>query len=269
MGYDLCASMKLATQQNRIEFIHPKINPLRIEAAWFKWEFLRRNREYQADHRKFVEKHRRWFEKRGYWYDYKRRVANWTKADEDYFYAKIAPSIYALCKKWQIGNLFPPDWKFDRRSGVHSIRGWDWGTPTDLPPEMNWDPAFLRSLFEWRFSTFTTSAKRIGYLLAAEFDLSWPMKDLVDYAQTLLAYAQGNYREELKQLGMKLPVGRRRAADYATHLQAWDLRRVGKRPAEISAIMFPAFPLEEGTRRVRDHLKAAERLIDGHYKEIR
>ena len=38
------------------------------------------------------------------YYDYARRLANWTKSDEDYFYAKIAPSILKLCRKWQLND---------------------------------------------------------------------------------------------------------------------------------------------------------------------
>jgi hypothetical protein len=32
--------MKLAKNQRQIEFIHPNVNPVRNEIAWYKWEFL-------------------------------------------------------------------------------------------------------------------------------------------------------------------------------------------------------------------------------------
>ncbi len=261
--------MKRAKQNHQIEFIHPDTNPLRNEVAWYKWEFLRRNSHYRADHQKFVDKYGKWFEKRGYWYDYARRLGSWTKTDEDHFYNKIAPVIFQLCKKWQLGNLFPPEWEFHKESGIHIIHGRELGLPTDLPAEMNWDLLFLQLLFEWGFSTLTTSAKRIGHLVAAEFDLTWPMKDLVDYAKRMLAYAQENYHNELRQRGLRLPIGRRRLTDYETHLRVWDLREKGKKQAEIAAEIFPNYSSEEGLRRVRDHLKAAARLVRGHFKEIR
>jgi Family of unknown function (DUF6499) len=269
LRYYFSASAMRAKQSYQIDFIHAQIPPQRKEVAWFKWEFLRRNPTYRLDHRKFVIGYGRWFRKRGYWYDYTTRLEKWTKSDEDHFYKYIAPKIYRLCRKWQIGNLFPPTWAFNRKTGVHTIRGRDCGLPTDLPAEMNWDAAYLKMLFEWRFSTFTTSSRRIGHLLAAEFDLNWPMKDLIEYAKSTLTYAHEIYRHELKNRGIKFRTGRRRTEDYRTHLQVWDLSIRGKRPAEISAILYPTQSLEEGVRRVRDHLRAAKRLIDGHYKEIR
>jgi hypothetical protein len=256
-------------RSRKIEFIHPQINSQQILIAWYKWEFLRRNSEYRTDHEKFIRKYRKWFEERGYWYDYVQRQAKWSEADEDYFYSKIAPVILRLCKKWHVGNLFPPSWNFDKREGLHKIRGWEWGIPTDLPAEMNWDLKYLRELRGWGFSTNTRSASRIGYLVAIEFDLNWPMKDLLGHAKRILAFAQENYHEELEERGVKIFKGRRRLQDYENHLRVWDLKEKGKRPAEISRIIFSNDAFGQGLRKVQDHLKSAEKLIRGHYKEIR
>lgn len=259
--------MKPARREFEIEFIHPNAHPVRNDIAWYKWEFLRRNPEYHSDFQKFVRKYGPWFGRRGYWYDYPRRLAEWTKSDEDYFYGKIAPVILKLCQKWRIGNLFPPDWKFDRAKGTHRIPGWEWGVPTDVSAEMNWDLDFLSKVLGMGFTSNVTSGTRHRNILAAEFDLNWPMKDLVDHAKRLLAYGKKNYENELKKLGLGGPKARRRLRDYGLHLKVWDLSKRGWTPSRIAAKVF-GYKGEPALGRVLDHLKAAEKLISGHYKEI-
>ena len=226
--YDCAVSMKQASGKCGIEFIYPDLHPVRNEVAWYKWEFLRRNPRYRADFQKFVGVYGAWFKKRGYWFDYKRRLANWTQADEDHFYAKIAPSILRICQKWQIGNLLPPDWQFDKKKGLHRIPGRDVGLPTGIAAELNWDLEFMGDLIEMGFTGSGNSARRYGNVVLAEFDLAWPMKDLLDYAKKVLAYAKENYNNELKKRGSRVPSGRRRLQEYDTHLRIWDLKQQSK-----------------------------------------
>lgn len=261
--------MKPAKTKYDIEFIYPDLHPVRNEIAWYKWEFLRRNPEYRADYQTFVRTYGAWFKPRGYWFDYKRRSRKWSESDENYFYENIAPSILKLCQKWKIGNLFPPDWQFDEKTGIHRIPGREWGLPTDLPAEMNWDLEFMSHLLEMGFTGGGNSARRHGNVVLAEFDLNWPMEDLLDYAKRVLAYAQENYKNELKKRGAKVPGGRRRLQDYPIYIKVWDLKEQGKKPAEIADAVFPASHKSIALRLVRDHLRAAKRLISGHYKEIR
>lgn len=253
----------------QFEIIHPDQHPARNETDWYMWEFLRRNSQYHADFRRFIETYGGWFKKKGYWFDYRRRIANWSNSDEDYFYDKIAQVILRLCRKWHIGNLLPPDWNFDKKTGIHKLAGHEIGLPTGIAPEMNWDLRFLGTLMDMGFTSNVTSATRHANIVRAEFDLNWPMKDLVRHAKRTLAYAQENYFNELTKRGVRLPQGRRRVQDYETHLRVWDLRQAGKRPAEIARVVFPSDSPAYALRKVRDHLKAANKLIQGHYKEIR
>lgn len=208
-----------------------------------------------------------WFEKRGYWYDYDRRLAYWTKSDEDYFYARIAPRILALCQKWEIGNFFPPNWKFDKAKGIHRISGYEWGLPTGISAEMNWDLDFLSKLSAWGFTSNVTSGRRHKNILAVEFDLNWPMKDLITHVKRLLASGQKSYRKELAEHGIRPRRGRRRLQDYDEHLKIWDLRQKRWTLTQIAENVF-GDKSEFGVGRVRDHLKAARKLISGHYREI-
>ncbi len=179
-----------------------------------------------------------WFSRKGYWFDDDRREANWTKSDEEYFYAKIAPLIAKICRKWQIGNLFPPNWRFDKKHGMRKIGSREIGPPTGIAPELNWDFRFMRELIDMGFVGTANSARRYGNLVLVEFDLNWRMKDLLKYAKYVLIRAQENYRGELQEHGLRIASSRRRFGDYDTHLRIWDLKQQGKTVAEIASPTF-------------------------------
>ncbi len=260
-------SMNRANLGYRTEFIYTS-HPVPKEVAWYKWEFLRRNPEYRADYEKFTKKFGSWFSRRGYWYDSDRREAKWTKSDEDYFYAKIAPAIAQLCHKWQISNLFPPDWRFSRKRETRTVGTRELAPPTGIAPELNWDFGYMMQLLEMGFTGTADSACRYRNLVRVEFDLNRPMKDLVWYAKYVLTRALANYRAELQELRLTPPSGRRRLEDYATHLRVWDLKQKGKSVTEIATSEFSVERRDTALQKVRDHLKAAQRLISGGYSEI-
>jgi hypothetical protein len=261
--------MKQPRPRYQLEFLYTSF-PNRHRAEWFKWEFLRRNSEYRDDYKKFVDAHGAWLRAKGYWYDLSMRP-NWTVSNEKYFYRNIAPEIVRLCVKWSVGDLHPPGWRFskERQQGMFRLERPS-GSATGFPPELNWDHALQLELLGMGFTGTGGNARRYGHLVLVEFDLQWPMKDLVDFARRVLVRAQENYKDRLQEQGYDFPAGRRRFEDYRTHLKVWDLKhRKSKQEREIAGIVFGKYPPDFGRRLVRDHLKAAERLISGGYKEIR
>jgi hypothetical protein len=259
--------LKPSRPQFALEFIYTG-HPVPYQVAWYKWEFLRRNREYRVDHKQFMDTFGSWFRRRGFWYDHDRREEQWTEADEDHFYDNIAPAIARLCEKWKIGNLYPPKWKFDRKNARRKIGSREIGPPTGIAAELNWDFDVMRELLEMGFTGTADSARRYRNLVLIEFDLDRPMKDLVWYAKYVLTRAMENYKAELEDLGLKAPSGRRRLKDYAVHLTVWDLKQKGKSVSEIAASVFAVEAQYTAIQKVRDHLKAAERLISGGYTGI-
>jgi len=237
--------------------------------AWYKWEFLRRNPEYARDFRNFKNKFGEWFGQRGYWYDYDRRKDLWSEADEDYFYAEIAPEIGRLCQKWKIGNLFPPGWRFGRKNGTRMIGSRELSPPTGIAPELNWDPNYMREMIEMGFTGTADSAFRYRNLLSLELDLDRPLKDLVEYARYVLVRAIENYKAELQDLGFKVPKSRRRLKDYDTQLRIWDLSQKKMQVKQIAAMVFPNENPESALQKVRDQLRAAQKLVSGGYADIR
>jgi hypothetical protein len=260
--------MKSPRARFRTEFIYTS-EPLPRQIAWYKWEFLRRNPLYASDYQKFMGSFGHWFKRRSFWYEEDRRLETWTESDEDYFYERIAPVILKICKKWKIGNLFPPEWRFNKRSGLRSVGGKEKAPPTAIAAELNWDLPYMHDLFDRGFTGTSDSAQRYGNLVLLEFDLNWPMKDLERYSKYVLGRALENYRDECKELGIKIPNSRRRLEDYDTHLSIWDLKQSGRSVSEIAKLIFP-FEISEGAvQKVRDQLKAARKLILGGYAEIR
>jgi len=257
--------MKRARPQFRTEFIYTTY-PWPHQVSWYKWEFLRRNTEYHADYRKFIELFGAWFDKNGYWYDLEKREKCWGRRGEEYFYFRIFPEISRLCHKWEIGNLFPPHWKFSRRTSFRKVaKTREMLPPTSIAPELNWDLEHMSDLIEKGFTGTADSAYRYGNLVRIEFDLNRPLKDLLKYASYVLGRAMNNYSDEARELGLKTPRGRRRLADYDLHLRVWDLNEKGTPLTKI----VESLPGVNSVQSIHDHLRAARRLIAGGYKEIR
>jgi hypothetical protein len=259
--------MKPTRPKYDLEFLYTSF-PQRHRAEWYRWEFLRRNSNYRLEYDRFLKAHGAWLARKGYWYDLNKR-SHWTSSDEKYFYTKIAPVIVRLCVKWEIGDLHPPDWRFA------SEREWEFredrpsGPATGFPPELNWDHRLIKELFEMGFTGSGGNARRYGHLVILEFDLRWPMRDLLDFAKRVLPRAQENYKGGLKRQGGRYPTGRRRFEDYDIHLKVWDLKQKRKSATEIAKAIFSKDTQESALHKVRDHLKSAKRLIGGHYREIR
>lgn len=261
--------MRRAVQRPVVEFIYPRRPPELLEAWWFRWEFLRRNPDYRSDYSAFSKRFSFWFQDRCFWFEEATRIKTWTRNDENYFYKRIFPVIAKLCHKWQIGNLFSPDWKFNRKNGRRKFRRATMFLPTAIAPELNWNLSYMRSLMDWGFTGTGDSARRYSNHLVIEFDLNWPLKDLLQYAAYVLRRARGNYAWELGRLNIETKNTRRRFEDYQRHLKVWDLAQQGKSAAEIADFLFPREIPYSSQQKVRDHLRRAKKLVSGGYQDIR
>jgi hypothetical protein len=141
--------------------------------------------------------------------------------------------------------------------------------PTGFPPESMRDYRLAEGLSDTGFLRRAVSAKLDGSLLSVEFNLNWPLKDLMQYAMRVIRLAHRSHRDELQERGLKPPKGRRVFTDFDVHLTVWDLKQAGKSVPMIAELMFPDESTGYARQRVREHLEAAERLINGHFKEIK
>lgn len=261
--------MKRARPKHKYEFIYPT-QPVELLKVWhYRWEFLRRNPQYKQDYGRFIQQFGNWFRHRAFWYETKLRIRTWSEEDEDYFYKKISPVIAKLCVKWRVGDLFPPERQFDLEGASTPRDKRTLCPPTSIAPELNWDFNTIQTMMERGFTGTGDSAERYLNHLRVEFDLDWPIKDLVDYARRALTYAQKNYHSELRVRRLPLPSTRRRFDQYDSYLKIWDLAQLGRTVPEIAALAFPSENISSARQKVRDHLKMARRLILGHSQEIR
>jgi hypothetical protein len=234
----------------------------------YRWEFIRRNEQYKADYEHFFERFGPWFKVKRCRLRYGGTRLKRTRSDEAYFREKIEPVLMELCKKWDVFNLCPPDWDVDvdlmrrRKDWPH---GW---VPTSSRGNPSRDFRYSRKEVKRRYQTGPIG-RLYGKILVVEFELDRPLKDLLRDARKAIEMGQKSYNQSLEAAGRKLPRGRRRFEDYDKHLRVWDLHQDNKSRREIAKAVFPSMPEEIGLRRVRDHIRAARRLISGGYKEIR
>jgi len=242
------------------------------KAALYRWEFLRRNPQYRADYNEFMRRFGAWLKGKGRrWppseFDLREY---WTKSQQRYFRTKIEPVLTPLCLKWQISDLFPPDFGLEEYRQIDESDGQGEGAP--------FPPSRVSSFIEGDVLS-TGELERMGFLsmgntrqyenlLLIQVDLNSPMKDLLQHTRKILKSGQENYRRQTAARGLKLPTRRRRFEDYVLHLRIWDLKKEGKRNSEIARLVFPNLSVQSALYKVRDHLKAANKLISGHYREI-
>jgi hypothetical protein len=269
MLYDGFASMKPAHPRNHAYLTLYTDDGL-YEAELYKWEFLRRNPQYRVDYDKFMGCFGTWLKSKGSWPHDASHRANWTKSDRVYFRTKIKPVLTALCRKWQVSDLFPPEFgekeMFRAEANDEPLPPYP---PTKSPRHLDRDFPSTCELQSMGFEGTRTNTKRCEHLLLLQVDLNSPMKHLLAHTKQELRLAQQDYRNEMESQGVRLPKGRRRFEDYDLHLRIWDLKQKGKSNTQIAKRVFPNLPAQSALTRVRDRLKAARKLISGHYKEIR
>jgi hypothetical protein len=261
MFYDGFASMKPAPSVSPVFTMlvsHPKGDL--FDAALYRWEFLRRNPQYRSDYNAFMSRFGAWLERRGRWpHDEPYRV--YTKSEQEYFRTKIEPVLIELCRKWQVSDLFPPDF------GLEEMKANDEGAWFP-PARISRSSPSTRELKKMGFLGMGTITRQYENYLLIQVDLDSPMNDVLEQTRHILRLARKHYKREMEAKGLGLPKSRRRFEDYVLHLRVWDLKKEGKRNTEIARLIFPKLPVHSALSKVRDHLKAANKLISGHYREI-
>jgi len=269
MFYDGFASMKPAPSTRRvltIDLSHGRM----FEAALYRWEFLRRNPQYCADYKEFMHCFGAWLKRKGRrWPPSEMDRANWTKSEQRYFQAKVEPVLTRLCRKWQVSDLFPPEFGLEEwRQADESEEEGALFPPTRISSSIEGDVPSTGELKKMGFLGTGNIARHFKNLVLIQVDLNSPLKDLLDHTSLILKMAQKNYRTEMDARGVRLPKSRRRLEDYVLHLRIWDLKKEGKGNTEIARLVFPNLSVQSALYKVRDHLRAANKLISGRYREI-
>jgi hypothetical protein len=239
-------------------------------SAWYKWEFLRRNLQYRKDYDKFIREFGAWFKKHGKL----EQAVYWSPRVWNYYGRVIAPRAQRLCQKWQVIDLFPPDWKFSQ-DGSYAYSSHDHvllptGYTSDEIRELgkvteHGSQLTLKRVLKSIPSDTRRNTDRIRYY-SLRLDFAYPLRTLLDQAEQEITQRKQRYDRAHPALPRARSRKRRRLGEYDQYLYIWDRRVEGKTFVEIGNDVFPG---QIGkAQRVRDNYRAAERLIAGGYKEI-
>lgn len=242
-----------------------------VEVRWYQWEFLRRNPDYQDEFEGFSKAFGAWIQEKGLWFD---KEVTYAGEDMRFFVRRIVPQCRAMCKKWQILNPISPRWTFDKFYGLYEFREGQYVClPTGISAQeatTRWDVTrsrYAELIKRLRAGHAHGRAIRNGHVLQLEFDLRRPTEDLIVDAKKVISFAKSN----LSRSNIRFRA-RRRFEDYKHHLSAWDQCHPSRiqfdSPPDSSTDAAP--PVQgQSSYWIRDHLKAAKKLIDGGYRELR
>lgn len=213
------------------------------EVRRYQWEFLRRNPEYFRDYEAFMAEFGTWLRQKGFWYD---RGISYQDQDRKFFWEAIIPRVREICLKWQVYDLYPPDWTFDSlgrpqcepRPRAYLPTGptsqvkacWDLLDTTESSHEKA-----RRELHAIRSRRVAEDSYRF---LKLELDVTQPMGDLLRQVQRAIQHHRRNHEDGLEKLKDDQPQ-RRRLDKYAEYLEVWDLRGQGLTFEQIAQRVYP------------------------------
>lgn len=258
------------------------------QVSWFKWEFLRRNEDYQKDYAAFEERFGSWFKRNGYWWS---RTGPAYGSDALFFlYSQIGPVANEICRRWDVSDPFDPSWEFDLNGeryekgsciGLPSfpyIKGYQIWDFEELDPSLpSSDDERLALLLKGvpdgieRPSWKDTTDRR---LIRLEFDVTKSLETNIEELTRRIQLARRRYETQFGSLPDHRQNPRARLDQYDTYLKVWHLRNSGKTFTQIARELHPhemrnADRLSPAIKRVRSQYDRACRLIAGDYRQIK
>jgi len=258
------------------------------QVAWFKWEFLRRNENYQKDFAAFEARFGKWFQENGYWWS--RTGPPYNRHAWFFFCTQIAPIAKEICKRWGVSQPFDPSWTFNA-IGVRIERGSrvtiPFFTSSDDHPEWDLkavDPALLPTEEEETNELLKGVPAMIGAetpsgntndrrFIRIEIDVTKPIEASIAEVLRRIELARDLYEAHVGRLPDHRRKPRLRLDQYGIYLKAWDLRKQGKTFEQIARKVFPremenAIQSSSGVDKARSNYKRASELVSGGYRQI-
>lgn len=254
----------------------------RNQLAWFRWEFLHRNKSYQREQEGFQAQFGDWFEANGYWWDQHGPI--YSKQSLYFLSSHIAPAARAICERWRIEDPFPASWDFDvngmRREGrttlflptLLSCAGRSWNWPAGYPDT---EAGFLDATKDIpdviEPSWYSTTDPR---LVRIEIDLQEPTQQILASIQSFVEQKKSYYERRIGLLPDHYRNPKIRLDQYATYLEVWELRQQRRSFEDIATELLPremerARSRDSVVKRVRIHYKRACELIEEGYRQMK
>ena len=259
-----------------------------IQIPWFKWEFLRRNEDYQKDYAAFEAQFGAWFRENGYWWS--RNGPTYSRQAWFFFCTQVAPAAKGICKRWGVSNPFDPSWVFDA-AGVRSERGsrvsmpffpstddhreWDLEAvdPALFPTEEEQINELLKGVPDTIGAEPTWRGMNDRRFIRVEIDITKPNETSIAEVQRRIDLARSLYESHVGPLPDYRKKPRLRLDQYESYLKVWELRKEGKTFEQIAREVFPremenAGRFSPGAKKARSHYKRACELVSGGYRQI-
>jgi hypothetical protein len=253
----------------------PKVN-------WYKWEFLRRNEEYQKAYAEFHERFRDWLDSHGDW------VPSSSMEDDPqgwaFFRNEVASEAAKIMERWDISDPVDPSLSSDRSEGGPNGRLFVVSKSTREAKDSQFAPELLEPPLSeeekkrilksrsWMWGDTPKSAKELRFI-DFQIDITDTLETIVSHLESRIDDARTRYRVQVGPLPEYRKRPRSRFDQFDTYLLVWDLR---KRDLTFEEIAFELFPREMEnrdyrsavTKRVRSQFHRAQKLIDGEYRQI-
>ena len=235
----------------------------------YKWEFLRRNEEYQSDYTTFEERFAGWIQMYEGWIP-----PGFVKEDDpeewSFFQSQVEPAVWKITERWYIRDPTDPT-----RSYLEALpfffseaqvrkKGDEEDLESHEPP--TWD------YFSHILGDAPNTPKGLRFI-QAPIDITEPNERIFAHLAVRIEIARARYKVHIGPLPDSRRRPRTRLEEYDSYLKVWDLR---KQDLTFEQIAFRLFPLEMEnvafrsavTKRVRSQFQRAQKLIDGDYRQI-
>jgi hypothetical protein len=236
----------------------------------FKWEFLRRNEDYQLEYATFANRFPEWISK----YGTVRDAPDPSEPDSVSFYEdQISPAVSLISERWGITE--PVDPRVSDSSWL--VRFFQPAKDEKNGPPVGPAVPYKQEDCVWDYFTQSLGAAphtREGLrFVNVQLDITQPLQTLFDHLEIHIEIARSRYRVHIGELPEHRKAPRARLGEYESYLKVWDLRCRNLTFERIAEQLVPGQMENPDSRsaavkRMRSHFLRAQKLIDGEYRQI-
>jgi hypothetical protein len=253
------ASRKQAT--SKIEKVAKRAQSLLGDhrVAWYRWQFLRRNEEYQREYAAFEARFSEWLKENDGWIP--RASRNEDPEGFSFFRREVAPAASLIMDRWGTNDPLDP------AEGERFLYSLKLGKRAEdikqelLEPELSEEE-------KQRIKT----AKELRFI-EVRIDIAETLDTILERLEERIETARNYYRVRIGPLPDFRKRPRIRLDQYESCLKVWDMRKQNLTFEQIACRLFPfetknlAFR-STVTKRVRSQFQRAKELIEGGYRQI-
>jgi len=225
----------------------------------YKWEFLRRNQEFQRDYAAFASQFPEWITEYG-------GLISSTSINDPAALPIFHEHVSKISQRWWVMAPMDPS-----RSIPSQL-------PEDFDPPSFYKPLEVESGSSWAVTQYGSNVR--GPFTARELrfpvfqiDIAQPLEMILAEVEFWIENSKLTYRSYIGPVPEFRRRRRARLEEYESYLKVWDLRVQGLTFEQIAFRLFPRQMKNEDvrdamTKRMRSQFLRAEKLIEGEYKQI-